>query len=118
MKYMLLIYTPETGGPELGSPEHEAEMAGYFAFTNELVESGKFIAGDPLQGIDTATTVTLRDGKTLTTDGPFAETNEVLGGYYLVEATDLDDALGLAAKIPAATWGKIEVRPLAELPSM
>ena len=87
-------------------------IAEYGAFTQSIVQSGHFKAGDGLQPTTTATTVRVRDGKMLTTDGPFAETREQLGGYYLVEAKDLDTALGIAARIPGAKSGSIEVRPV------
>jgi hypothetical protein len=86
--------------------------AEYGVFTQSIIQSGHFKAGDGLQPTTTATSVRVRDGKTLTTDGPFAETREQLGGYYLVEAKDLDTALGIAARIPGATTGTIEVRPV------
>ena len=114
MKYLLLIYTPEDVTPEPGTDMTEA----YYKYTNDLATSGKLLAGEALERSDTATTVTVRDGKTLTTDGPFAETNEVLGGFYMVDATDLDDAISWAARIPGATIGKIEVRPVHEFPDM
>lgn len=117
MKYMLLIYGDWSEAP-IGGPEQEAEMQAYFAFTEELVASGKMVAGDPLQGVDTATSVRVRDGKVQSTDGPFAETKEVLGGYYLVDADDLDDAIAWAAKIPGAAWGTVEVRPIVEFGGM
>src|ERR1044071_5331674 len=112
MQYLLLIYRSEA---ELGSMDAAARqqmMADYGAFTQSIVQSGHFKAGDGLQPSTTATTVRVRDGKTLTTDGPFAETHEQLGGYYLVEAKDLDTALAIAARIPGAKAGSIEVRPV------
>lgn len=112
MQYLLLIYRSEA---ELGSMDAAARKqmtADYGAFTQSIVQSGHFKAGDGLQPSTTATTVRVRDGKTLTTDGPFAETREQLGGYYLVEARDLDAALGIAARIPGARTGSIEVRPI------
>ena len=112
MKYMLMIYMDPNGTAP------EGEMEGYFSFTDELMKAGKMVAGDPLQGVETATTVTVDSGKTVTTDGPFAETKEILGGYYIVDVDDIDEAIGWAAKIPTATWGKIEVRPLMDLPPM
>ena len=92
--------------------------AEYGTFTQSIVESGHFKAGDGLQPSTTATTVRVRDGKMLTTDGPFAETREALGGYFLVEARDLDDALAIAARIPGARRGTVEVRPVVELSGM
>ena len=87
-------------------------MAAYGEFTESIVKSGHLRAGDRLRPTSTATTVRVKDGKTLTTDGPFAETREQLGGYYLVEAKDLDEAVGIAARIPSARSGSIEVRPI------
>ena len=110
MKYMLLIY----GDPN--APGEDGVFEEYMKFTQDIVNSGEMVAGDPLQGIETATTVRLRDGKRTTTDGPFAETKEVLGGYYLVDVKDLDRALELAAQIPGARSGSIEVRPLMDIP--
>ena len=107
-----MIYMDPNGRP----PEGETEA--YIAYTGELVENGKFVAGDPLQGVDTATTVEVDNGRIVTTDGPFAETKEILGGYYIVDVDDIDEAIAWAAKIPTATWGKIEVRPLMEFPPM
>ena len=116
MKYMLLIYAAEDAGPRHGTAEWEADMGGYFAFTDELVKAGAMVAGAPLEGAQTATTVRVRDGRTSVTDGPFAETKEVLGGYYIVDAANLDAALAWAAKIPGARYGSIEVRPVMEIP--
>ncbi len=87
-------------------------MGGYFAFTNEVRDAGVMVAGDALQPTATATTITVRDGKSQITDGPFAETKEQLGGYYLLDCKDLDEALSYAAKIPSAAYGRIEVRPI------
>ncbi len=91
-------------------------MGEWFAFTQRIVESGEMVAGDPLQGIETATTVTVRDGETIVTDGPFAETKEVLGGYYIVDVDSLERAQELGAQLPSARYGRTEVRPLMELP--
>ena len=112
MQYMLLIYDNEKMWPSMPEKERNALMGEYFAFTEEVKKSGKLVAGDALQATNTATTVRVRNGKALTTDGPFAETKEQLGGYYLVEAKDLDEAMALAAKIPSARFGSIEVRPV------
>jgi hypothetical protein len=112
MQYMLLIYGSGNSWNEL-TPEQQQEIsANYFAFTGELRSAGKMVAGDALQPISTATSVRVRNGETLTTDGPFAETKEVLGGYYLIDVDSLDEALEWAAKIPGATYGTIEVRPV------
>ena len=112
MQYMLLIYGSGDSWETL-TPEQQQQIgAAYFAFTEELQSAGKMVAGDALQPIATATSVRVRDGETLTTDGPFAETKEVLGGYYLIDVDTLDEALEWAAKIPSAFYGHIEVRPI------
>jgi len=111
MQYLLLIYGPEPD--ETTPPETMAAMlTEYNAFTKEVRDRGVFIAAEALQPVATATTVRVRDGQTVTTDGPFAETKELLGGFYLIEARDLDEAIELAAKIPGARNGSIEVRPI------
>jgi hypothetical protein len=109
MQYMLLIYSREADEAEL---DEGAVLAEYGTFTQGIVQSGAFKAADRLKPVATATTVRVRDGKTLVTDGPFAETREQLGGYYLVEAKDLDEANAIAARIPTARYGSIEVRPV------
>lgn len=113
MQYMLLIY--ETEGRKLTPAEQGQLMGEYMAFTQDIVKAGKFKAGDPLEPTTTATTVHVRNGKTVTTDGPFAETKEQLGGYYLVDAKDLDEAVAIAARIPAARTGSVEVRPIRKM---
>lgn len=111
MRYALLIYTAEQA--ELPPPDvQQAELDGYNAFTARVRENGAYQAGEALDSTTTATTVRVRDGKTLTTDGPYAETKEALGGFYIVEAADLDEAIGYAAMIPGARHGAIEVRPI------
>lgn len=115
MQYMLLIYSADGSGPKPETPEFAEMMQGYFAFTEEIKSAGAFEAGQPLQGVETATTVRIRNGKVEHTDGPFSETKEILGGYYLLNCDNLDDALAYAAKIPTATYGSIEVRPIMEL---
>ena len=117
MRYAALIYSAEGADPAPETPEGQAHMNAYFVFTDELAASGKLLGGEPLEGVETATTVQVRDGERIVTDGPFAETKEILGGFYLFEADDLDDAIDIAAKIPTAQYGSIEVRPLMELPS-
>ena len=112
MQYMLLIYDNETQMAEMTEEEGQAFMGAYFQFTDEVKAAGAFVAGDALQGIATATSVRVRDGQRLVTDGPFAETKERLGGFYIVEAASLDEALAWAAKIPSAATGTVEVRPL------
>lgn len=113
MKYMLLIYTPESPDAMTAEPD-PADMKPWFDYDAELRASGDHVAGDALLPTPSATTVRVREGQTLHTDGPFAETKEVLGGYYLVDVDDLDAALEWARKCPAAEYGSIEVRPLVE----
>lgn len=115
MQYLLLIYDRESDWAALSEAEKGTIMKDYYAFTSSIRESGHYQGGNPLQPVATATTVQVRNGKTITTDGPFAETREQLGGYYLVEAKDLDDAIGVAARIPGARMGSIEVRPIQSL---
>jgi hypothetical protein len=113
MRYLLLIYTAEaTDAP----PEEvmNAELAAYDEFTRDLKSRGVFHAGEALHPTTAATTVRVEDGRIVATDGPFAETKEALGGFYMVDAADLDEAIALAARIPAATHGCIEVRPIFE----
>jgi hypothetical protein len=113
-KYMLLIYSPADATP---SPEEiQAEMPKWMDFTQALVDAGAMVAGDPLESADTATTVRVRDGETVISDGPFAETKELLGGYYLIDVPNLDAALEWAAKVPNVGRGSVEVRPLAQIP--
>jgi hypothetical protein len=112
MQYLLLIYRSDAEYGRMTAEDRKKLMAEYGAFTQSIIQSGHFKAGDGLQPTTTATTVRVRDGKILTTDGPFAETREQLGGYYLIEAKDLDTALGIAARIPTAKMGSIEVRPI------
>lgn len=114
MQYMLLIYGDES--IKSAGPEREAMFKSYLDFTQSLIASGHMKGGEGLQPTSTATTVRVRDGKALTTDGPFAETKEQLGGYYLIEARDLDEATRIAARVPGARSGAIEVRPVMELP--
>ena len=113
MEYMLLIYGNERERASISEAQRGEVFGEYRAFTDAIVKSGHFKAGAPLQPTSTATTVRVKGGKTVTTDGPFAETREQLGGFYFVEAKDLDEALALAARIPSARDGSIEVRPVA-----
>lgn len=115
MRYMLLIYTDESTDLNPGDPGFNEMMEGYAAFTRQVRENGAFQDGDPLQPVATATTVRVRDGKATHTDGPFAETKEQLGGYYVLDCKDLDQALEYAAQIPGAAHGCVEVRPIMEL---
>ena len=112
MQYLLMIYQSEAEAGTMDAAARQAMTTEYGAFTQSIIQSGNFKAGDALQPATTATTVRVRDGKTMTTDGPFAETREQLGGYYLVEARDLDAAIAIAARIPGARFGSIEVRPI------
>ena len=113
MQYLLLIYQAELPpGEERDPAALGAELELYNAFTREVRERGQFIAGEALDTTDTATSVRIQDGRTVVTDGPFAETKEALGGFYLLECKDLDEAIEMAAKIPAARRGTIEVRPV------
>ena len=112
MQYMLLIYGDQNGWQSRTEEENNQLMQDYYQFTEDLQKSGSMVAGDALEPTQTATTVRVRNDETLTTDGPFAETREQLGGYYLVEAKDLDTAIGIAARIPGAKTGSIEVRPV------
>ena len=112
MQYLLMIYRSEAELGTMNAADRKNMTAEYGVFTQSIIQSGNFKAGDGLQPTSTATTVRVRDGKTLTTDGPFAETREQLGGYYLVEAKDLNAALEIAARIPGAKTGSVEVRPV------
>jgi hypothetical protein len=114
MKYLCLIYENERNWETMPKEESEAVMGEYFAFTDGLRSSGRYVAGEALQPTQTATTVRVRGGKVSTTDGPFAETKEQLGGFYLVEANDLNEAIQIAARIPSARYGSIEVRPVVD----
>ena len=109
MQYLLLIYENEAGRQNV---DRSKMMDEYGKFTKSIIESGNFKAGDALQPTSTATTVRLKDGKPVTTHGPFAETREALIGYYLIDAKDIDQALGIAARVPSAKMGAIEVRPI------
>ena len=114
MKYLCLIYDDEKKWETMSKAEADAYMGEYFQFTDGIKASGHYLGGNALQPVQTATTVRSRNGKLSTTDGPFAETKEQLGGYYLIEARDLNDALQVAQKIPSVRTGSIEVRPIQE----
>ena len=114
MKYMLLIYQDEPSWDALSEAERQQIYLEYRKLRDELQTRGQFVTGSQLQPIATATSVRVRDGKELVTDGPFAETHEQLGGYFLIEAKNLDEATSIASRIPAAQTGTIEVRPLVE----
>ena len=115
MRYLLLIYTAESAEPPSDDVAN-ASLAAYGAFTADIASRSLYLGGEALTPTTTATTVRVVDGETVTTDGPFAETKEALGGYYLIEARDLDEAIETAAKIPDAANGSVEVRPILELP--
>ena len=112
MQYLLLIYTSEAEYAKLDKSAADALSAEYGPFTQSIIKAGNFKGGERLRPVSTATTVRVKNGKTLTTDGPFAETREQLGGYYLSEAKDLDEATSIAARVPSAKFGSIEVRPI------
>jgi hypothetical protein len=116
MQYLLLIYENEAAFGALSEKEQEEVFGQYGDFSNRIRKSGHYIGGEALQPTTSATTVRVRNGKTLTTDGPFAETREQLGGFYLVEAKDLDEAIKLAAGIPGSGTGCIEIRPILPMP--
>ncbi|MEX0717300.1 MAG: YciI family protein [Planctomycetaceae bacterium] len=115
MRYMLLIYSNENAWTD---DERQQCFADSTRLTHELAERGQYISASPLHPVETATSVRVREGKSLVTDGPFAETREQLGGYFMIDANDLDEALAIAARIPAARKGTVEVRPVFELPGL
>jgi len=115
MKYMLLIYLEEEA---LSQQERQQCYQESAAYARELHEQGKFLATAPLHPTSTATSVRVREGKRLVTDGPFAETREQLGGFYLINAKDLDEAIGIAGQIPAGRWGTVEIRPVIQVAGM
>ncbi len=117
-QYMLLIYGPKGGGPQT-EDELAAQHAAWMQVTQDMIDSGVHVAGNALEAIDTATTVRVRGGETVISDGPFADTKELLGGYYVLDVPDLDAALGWAARLPNVSFGSVEVRPvmvIADLP--
>ena len=115
MQYLLLIYGNEAAWAAMPKEQAGAMYGQYRAFTEAITKSGNYLGGNPLQPTSTASTVRVRDGKRAVTDGPFAETKEQLGGYYLVDAKDLDEAIAFAARIPGAKVGSIEVRPILQM---
>ena len=115
MRYMLLIYQDEQA---LNGNEQQACYAESTELAHDLNAKGQFISTAPLQPVATATSIRIRDGKRLVTDGPFAETREQLGGFYMIHAKDLDEAIGIAARVPGARKGTVEIRPLIEIPSL
>lgn len=117
MQYILLIYENEAAAKSRPADEQQRIFGEYMAFTGAIKQSGHLRAGEPLEPTGTATTVRVKEGKTMRTDGPFAETREQLGGFYIVEAKDLDEAVGIAARLPGAKTGSIEVRPIMPMPT-
>jgi hypothetical protein len=114
MRYLCLIYENEKNWATMPKGQSDSVMAEYGAFTQGIKESGHYIGGNALQPTPSATTLRVRNGKVSATDGPFAETKEQLGGYYLIDAKDLNDAIQVASRIPSAKFGSIEVRPIME----
>jgi hypothetical protein len=114
MKYLCLIYDEEKKLGSMTKTESDAFMGEYMAFTEAIKTSGHYLGGNALQPVATATSVRMRNGKMATTDGPFAETKEQLGGYYLIEAKDLNEAISVASRIPSSKIGTIEVRPIMQ----
>jgi len=115
MRYILLIYDRESEWAALSEKDRGQLFSEYMSFTDGIRKSGHYVAGDPLQPTSSATTVRVRNGKPVSTDGPFAETREQLGGYYIIKAKDVDEATSIAARIPSARLGSIEVRPIQEM---
>jgi hypothetical protein len=115
MKYLCLIYDDEAKMAKMTKQETDRLMADYGSFTNDVQTNGRFVAAERLQPISTASTVRVRDGKISTTDGPYAETREQLGGFYLIEGKDLNDAIQTASRIPSARIGAVEVRPVWQM---
>jgi hypothetical protein len=115
MKYMLLIYMDEKAMNDDERQHCYVESAG---LTRELHANGKYVAASPLHPVSTATSVRVREGKRLVTDGPFAETREQLGGFYIIDAKDLDEAISIAARVPPACKGTVEIRPVMEIPGL
>ncbi len=115
MKYLLLIYMNENA---MTQPEREKCYVDSTQLAHDLKQAGQYLSANPLQPVATATSVKVREGKRLVTDGPFAETREQLGGYFLIDAADLDTAITIASKIPAAKRGTVEIRPIIEIPNL
>lgn len=114
MRYLCLIYDEEAKMANMSQEEGEQFMGEYFQFTEDIKKGGQYVAGEALHPVSTATTLRVRNGKVSTTDGPFAETKEQLGGFYLIEARDLNEALQIAQRIPSSRTGSIEVRPVVD----
>jgi len=117
MKYILLIHDDPTAWAKLSEKERGEVMTEYGRFTQEIKSNGHYVGGGQLQPTTTATSVRVRDGKRLVTNGPFAETREQLGGYYLIDVPNLDQAIAIAARVPSARLGTVEIRPIVETPA-
>jgi hypothetical protein len=118
MRYMLLCYDDEEAWAKAGKPVHIAAMQEAVQITHELDAKGQYVMASPLQPTSTAISVRVRDGKLQTTDGPFTETREVLGGFYLIDAPNLDEAIAIAARHPGQRFGGVEIRPVLEIPNL
>jgi hypothetical protein len=118
MKYMLLCYDDEQAWEQAGTAARQRAIDEAVRLTHQLHAKGQYHLASPLQPVSTATSVRVRDGRRLVTDGPFAETREVLGGFYLIDAGDLDEAIDIASRHPGARFGTVEVRPVVELPGL
>ncbi len=116
MKYMLLLFGDPSNEPTPGTPEFDAYMGAWFDYSNRLEAAGALVGGEALEDTDTATTIKIRDGKRVVSDGPFIESKEALGGYYVIDVANLDEAIGWAEQIPNVTWGNVEIRPVMEFP--
>jgi hypothetical protein len=118
MKYMLLCYDDEQAWQQAGQAAHRAAMNEAAGLCHEMAAKGQYLLASPLQPVATATSVRLRDGKRIVTDGPFAETREVLGGFFLIDVASLDEAIAIAERHPGARFGTVEIRPIVELPGL
>ena len=112
MQYLLLIYASESHAAKMNEASAKVLLGEYHEFTQSIIQAGHYKGGERLRPVSTASTVRIRDGKTVVTDGPFAETREQLGGFYLIEAKNLDEANAIAARVPSSKFGSIEVRPI------
>lgn len=115
MRYLLLLYSEPDSGPADGTPEQAASMKRWFDYTEQMQAAGAWLGGEPLHGVETATTLRRRSGEQLLTDGPFAETKEILGGFYLIDVDNVDEAVEWADRCPISEWGSVEIRPVMEL---
>ena len=118
MKYMLLIYNEEKAWSEFTEAQRQGFMGEFMKFNQQIQSAGQYVTGSQLHPTSAATSVRVRDGKRLVTDGPFAETREQLGGFFMVDAKNLDDAIDIAGRIPAARKGTVEIRPVVEIPGL